>query len=207
MLYLYDNAICEDLQRSFNPDNVPDPVVRVIDPEHAVAIAAQIQQGEKLSFPIVAVFRDLDTPLDAERHNFTKAHRGVATVLDTKTNELYYERSIPIKLSYTLTAVTTNTADMDELVRELLFKYISMYFLTIRSPYECNRKIRFGVSIDADTEISRTSGAYEYSTEGKLYQTKISLQCHGCVLLHYTPAKMMKSEHIVDARYPDQFNS
>lgn len=204
MLYLYDNAICDDLRKSFNPDNVPDPVVKVVDPEFAVALAAQIQTGEKLSFPLVAVFRDADTSLDSERNNFTKAHRGVATVLDTKTNELYYERSVPIKLSYTLTVVTTNTADMDELIRELIFKYVSMYFLTIRSPYECKRKIRFGVAIDPDTEISRTSGSYEYSSEGKLYQSKIVLKCEGCVLLHYTPAKLLKSEHVVDARYPDQ---
>lgn len=205
MLYLYDNAICDDLRKSFNPENVPDPVVKVVDPEHSVALAAQIQNGEKLSFPIVAVFRDADTSLDSERNNFTKAHRGVATVLDTETNELYYERSVPIKLSYTLTVVTTNTADMDEMIRELIFKYVSMYFLTIRSPYECKRKIRFGVSIDPDTEISRTSGSYEYSSEGKLYQSKIVLKCEGCVLLHYTPAKLLKAKHVVDARYPDQF--
>lgn len=201
ILYLYDTAICEDLQKSFNPHNAENPFVRVVSPEQVIGIAAQIQNDE-ISFPIVAITRDEDTPIDRERMNFTRAHKGVHSVLDTKTNNLYYEKAIPIKLSYSLTILTTNTADMDELIRELLFKYINMYFLTIQLPYECNRKVRFGVSIQSDSEIQRSSGNLEYIESGKLYQSIIPLTCEGCVLVSYTPAHLKRSAYEIEASIP-----
>ncbi len=140
-----------------------------------------------------------DTPIDRERMNFTRAHKGVQSVLDPETNNLYYEKVIPIKLSYSLTILTTNTADMDELIRELLFKYLNMYFLTITLPYECNRKVRFGISIQTESDIQRSSGNLEYIESGKLYQSIIPLTCEGCVLVSYTPAHLKRSKHEIDA--------
>lgn len=201
MLYVYDNAIVKDLEQSFNLDNVPNPAVRVIDTEGIVDLAAQIQE-DQISFPIVAVYREPDTPIDTSLTNFTRMHKGVQTILDPKTNDLYYERAIPIKLSYKLTLLTTNTADMDELVRELIFKYTSMYFLTIKLPYECNRKVRFGVIVDPESVIERTSGSLEYIKSGQLHQTVIPLTCQGAVLVHYTPAKLIRTEHEVEVLNP-----
>lgn len=193
MLYLYDDAVRDDLVKCFNPDNVPNPVVSVIAPEDITGIAAQIQE-DHLSFPIVAITRDANIKIDTSRTNFTRLHRGVASVIDPKTNELYYEKVIPVKFGYMLTVLTTNTADMDEMIRELLFKYYDMYFLTINLPYECNRSVRFGVTIDIDTNLEGKSGASEYVQSGQLYQTTIPLKCEGCVLVSYTPAKLQRSE-------------
>lgn len=192
MLYLYDRALVKDLKESFNPENVENPVVKVIDPEGVIGLAAQIQNDE-IKFPIVALERDQDTPIDQDRWNFTRAHKGVVSVFDNKTNQLYYEKAVPIKLSYELTLLTTNTADMDELFREILMKYISMYFLKIKLPYECERYVRFGVTIDYDN-IQRSSGSFDYIEGGKLYQTIVPLRCEGCVLVTYTPVKLKRSE-------------
>lgn len=196
MLYLYDNAIVDDLIRSFNPDNIDNPVVKVISPEHIVGIAAQIQNDE-IAFPIVAVSRPDTINIDNDSLNFTKMHKGIQSVIDSKTNELYYEKSIPIKMTYDLTILTTNTVDRDELVRELLFKYTSMYFLTIKLPYECSRKIRFGVTLAPDSEIEYTSSSADYIEKGQLYQSIIHLKCDGCVLVSYTSAKLKRMSHKV----------
>ena len=193
MLYLYDNTIVRDLKESFNPENVENPVVKVIDPEGVIGLAAQIQNDE-IKFPVVALERDPDTPIDQDRWNFTRAHKGVASVFDNKTNQLYYEKAVPIKLRYELTLLTTNTADMDELFREILMKYISMYFLKIKLPYECERYVRFGVIVDYDN-IQRSSGSFDYIEGGKLYQTIVPLNCEGCVLVTYTPAKLKRSAY------------
>ena len=192
MLWKYDNAIVEDLTKSFNCNPKEAPVVRVISPEQVVSLAAQIQNDE-ISFPIIALTRN-DYQIDEDRMNFTRAHFGVATVLDTKTNNLYYEKAVPIKLSYDMTILTTNQIDMDELIRELLFKYISMYYLTIKLPYESKRKIRFGIGINGNTEIERSSGSLEYLESGQLYQSIIHFNCEGCVLVTYTPAHLMRKE-------------
>ena len=198
MLYCYDNAIVDDLIQSFNPNSVQNPVVKVISPDKILGLAAQIHD-DKISFPIVALNRDESTSIDLDRMNFTRMHFGIQSVLDTETNELYYEKSIPIKLSYDLTVLTTNTADRDELLKELLFKYGNMYFLTIQLPYYCKRKIRFGITLNTESEIRHSSGNFEYLENGQLYQTIIPLRCEGCVLVSYTPAKLKRTVYDIES--------
>lgn len=192
MLYNYDNAIAEDLKRSFNPNNVINPAVRVVDAEGVLDLIAQIQE-DQISFPVVVLTRNPDTPIDKNRRNFTYMHKGVASVMDPDSNNLYYEKVIPIELGYSLTVLATNTADLDELVKELMFKYISQYFITFTLPYECKRKVRFGISIDEDADIERKSGTFEYVEGGTLYQAIIPLKIDGAVLVSYTPAKLQRT--------------
>lgn len=194
MIWVYDNAIVDDLKKSFNPENVPNPTVSVIDPENAIGLAAQVQE-DKIKFPIVALTRKNPIPIDGSLINFTKFKRGISTTFDPKENMIYNERSIPLKLSYELSIFTTNTADMDEITREILFKYGSMYFLTITVPYESKRKIRFGLVADIGDGIDIQSSASSYISEGKLYASSITLNCEGCVLLHYTPRKLKRFSH------------
>lgn len=198
MLYLYDEAIINDLRRSFNPEAVPNPAVSVVDADTIVNIAAQMQD-DNLAFPIVSVYRKSDIQIDSERQNFARRHRGVCSVIDHETNMLYYEKMIPVKFSYEITTLCTNTVDQDELTRELLFKYNDMYFLTIQLPYESDRKMRFGLSIDEGAGIERRSGVVEYLSSGSLYQTTITLNVEGGVLLEYTPMHLKRTEYDVKA--------
>ena len=194
MIYLYDNAIVEDLIHSFNPTNVCNPVVRVIDPEGAISVAAQIQNDE-ITYPIVVLSRSDDVPIDASLWNFTRAHKGVPVCFDNETNLFYNERAVPIDLNYSIVVITTNIADRDELVRELLFKYSDMYYLTITIPYESKRKLRFGC-IAAIDEIQYSSKTIDYIQSGKLYQTIIPLHCQGCVLVSNSTHKLRTSDKL-----------
>lgn len=191
MLWVYDDAIVSDLKESFNPVNVPNPAVTVVDPENAIGLAAQIQD-DKIQFPVIALTRSPNIPVLESVRNFTKTRKGFPTTIDNDSNLIYNERTIPIDLSYELSVFTTNTADMDEIIRELLFKYSSMYFLTITVPYESKRKIRFGMKLNIGNGIQIESAASSYVSEGKLYASAINLQCDGCVLVHYTPRKLQR---------------
>lgn len=190
MIYLYDNAIVDDLKKSFNPQNVPNPVVTVIGPQESIGIAAQIQD-DKLSFPIVSLVRNTNIEIDSTRRNTTWEHFGVSSVYDPETNIEYREKVLPIKLDYDLNIYTTNIVDTDEIVKELLFKYISQYFLTIQLPYESKKKVRFGVVVDRDS-IDTQSTTSGHLSEGTLYGTTIKLICEGCVLVSYTPRKLSR---------------
>lgn len=203
MIWLYDDAICNDLKKSFNPDSLDNPVVKVVDTEAVVGLAAQIHE-DQIRFPIVAVTRNPDVGIDDSRITFTALHKGVEAVLEEDTNNIFYEKSIPIDLRYSLTVLTTNTYDMDEIVKELMFKYLNMYFLTIDLPYEAKRKIRFGIRIDRGGEIQRESGSYEYIQGGKLYQTILPLVCEGAVMVSYTPAHLRREAHETVAVTRDQ---
>lgn len=184
MVYLYDNAIADDLKRSLGSD-----AVRVIDPEGAVDIIAQMKD-DHMTFPVIVLTRDGNYSIDSSRMNFTLAHTGIPASIDLETNKIYNEKVLPINLNYNVTVLATNTADMDELMKELMFKYLHMFFLTIKLPYESDRKIRFGVSIDPDGQIEQTSGSVEYMQSGTLYQSILPLKCQGCVLLSYTPHQL-----------------
>ena len=197
MIYVYDKAIVDDLTASFNPDNVENPVVRIIDPEGIVGLAAQIQNDE-IKFPLIALSRNSDVGINQNLMNFTKLHRGIPAVIDDKTNKVYQEKSVPLNLSYTMSILTTNIEDMDEIIKELIFKYSQMYFLSIRLPYECDRIIRFGIVIPPDTTFDTKAKTFDYLSAGKLYETDIQLQCHGCILVYYTPHHLVRTEYEVD---------
>lgn len=191
MIYLYDNAIVSDLRESFNPYHVPTPTVTVVGPEEAIGIAAQLHD-DTIRFPLVALFRNSSTPIDSSLVNFSRMQVGAISCIDTKTNNEYYELSTPLDLKYSLTILTTRVADMDELVKEIIFKYTAQYFLTIEAPYECKRKIRFGFGVDGSQDIEQSSSSKEYLSEGKLYQTIIPMKCDGAVMLSYRPVKLTR---------------
>ena len=201
MVYLYDNAIVDDLTKSFNGHG--DNLVRVCSPEETIGLAAQLN-SDNIKFPIIALSRPSSWSIDADRWHYTQVHKGVSASFDKKNNIYYDEKALPITLSYDLTILTTRTADMDELLKEILFKYTQQYFLTIQLPYECDRKIRFGVAIDPDTEIERSSASKEYIESGKLYQSIIRLNCQGCVLVSYTPVKLKTMEHVIETHLVDE---
>ena len=203
MLWLYDESIADDLRKSFNT-SVIHPYVKVIDPDVNLSIAAQLQ-NDNISFPIICVVRDDNYQVDTDLTNFTAMHKGVATVIDNKTNNIYYEKSMPIKLGYSLNIIGTNTVDVDELVKEILFKYSDMYFLTIRLPYEGARKLRFGIEFDRQGSIERRSGVAEMINEGTLYETVLPFQTRGVRMITYTPKHLKTFDYDITALSPDQF--
>ena len=198
MLYLFDRAICKDLQESFT-DNMGTSSVRVVDPDMAVDVVSQIHNDE-FEFPAVVVTRSADYSIDTQRTNFTRIHRGVSAVIDPETNNIYDEKALPVVLSYNVTILASNSIDADELTRELLFKYYSMYFLTINLPYESDRKMRFGVCVDESQPVEQSSRSLEYLQTGKAYQNIIHLRTEGCVLLTYTPRKMIRYDTDVNIK-------
>lgn len=199
MIYLYDRRIADDLSQSFS-EGIKAPSVKVIGEESVLDIVAQME-NDNINFPLLSLNRS-DYQIDTSRSNFTRIHKGVHTVFDSDTNEYYNEKAMPITLEYDLSILTTNTADMDEMIRELIFKYSSMYFLDIDVPYESKRKIRFGVCADQNTAIQRASGPSEYIKTGRLYESVIRLRCEGCVLLTYTPVKLTRTEYSISPDTP-----
>lgn len=205
MLYLYDHAIVEDLQESFSSD-YEHMFVKAVEPATSISIAAQLQD-DNIRFPFICVVRSADYQIDSDLTNFTAMKKGIATVFDSKNNMLYHEKSIPVRLSYTLTCVGTDTAQIDELVRELIFKYSSMYFLRIQLPYESDRHLRFGIEVDASQSIERNSGVVESLASGTLYETQIPLKTYGCRLISYTPVKLRNFQYEIEAYGPNQLKN
>ena len=189
MLWVYDEAIVKDLSSCIDPNGGANNTIKMMGDEGMMGIFAQLQD-DKITFPAIFLKRNEETPVDSTRFNFTRLHKGVPAVYDSEKNNIYMEKALPIELKYELHVLTTNTVDMDEIIRELLFRYSSMYYLTLQVPYESKRSIRFGIAINPDTPIRKASAVSEYVSGGKLYESIVDLQCQGAVLLSYTPRHM-----------------
>ena len=190
MLYLYDRAIVDDIKASLT--GAANPNVIATDAENFPGIIAQMQ-NDTITYPLILVQRGEDAVIDTNLTNFSRYQFGVPCVFDNDKNNVYFERALPVKLEYTLRIITTNVADRDELARELFYKYISMYFLTIQLPYESDRKVRFAVNVDFDYGIKNESQSFDYLASGALYQATIVLKTLGCVSLTYTPRHLQRS--------------
>lgn len=186
MIYLYDNALVDDLKRTIDPDGGANPNVVCITIDNYQSTLAQMQE-DKITYPIILIVRDDDIPVKTELLNFTRYKFGVPATMDVKTNQIYYERALPIDLRYTLQILSTNVADRDEIAREIFFKYESEYFLHIDTPYEVKRRIKFGIQVDRSFGIKNDSSVSEYLSEGKIYTSTMELLTDGCVMLHNTP--------------------
>lgn len=189
MLWAYDQAITEDLSNCIDPSGSASNTVKMMGEDGMIGVYAQLQD-DRIRFPAIFLDRHPETPLDQTRYNFTRMKKGIPAVIDPETNNLYLEKVVPIVLKYDLHVLATKTADMDEMMKEILFRYSSLYYLTMEVPYESKRKIRFGVAINPDTQISRKSANSEYLTGGTLYESILELECQGAVLIHYTPRHM-----------------
>lgn len=189
MLWCYDNAIAQDLESCISPDVKMSSHVRIADSSSAIGIIAQLQE-DRIDLPLLCLMRDDSYEVDEARSNFTRLHKGVSAVFDPEVNDIYLEKALPIKLSYTLHVLTSNTIDMDEIIRELLFRYTSMYFLNVQIPYESKRNIRFGISIPPGTTIQRESGQAQFLESGTIFESTIPLVCEGAILISYTPKHM-----------------
>jgi hypothetical protein len=190
MLYLYDRAISDDLKASLT--DATNKHVFITDADNYQGILSQIQNDE-ITYPLVLLHREEDAPIKTDLMNFTRYKFGVPCVFDNVKNDVYYERALPVDVQYTLRILSTNVADTDELARELMYKYISMYFLTIQAPYESDRKLRFGIQFDMDYGIKKESGSFDYLASGALYQSTLHLKTQGCVMLTYTARHLQRN--------------
>ena len=185
MIYLYDNALVDDIKRTLDPDGGANPNVLCITIDQYQSVLAQLQE-DKISYPVILLVRDDDMPIKKDGINFTRAKFGVPVGIDPVTNLVYYERAVPVDLRYTMQILSTNVADRDEIARELFFKYESEYFLHIELPYEIKRRLRFGVKVDKDFGIQNSSGTSQYIEKGSIYQSTIEILTDGCVWIHNT---------------------
>ena len=192
MLWIYDEAIVKDMLSCIDPDGGLNNTVKMMGEEGMMGIFAQLKE-DKINFPAVFLERSAETPLDSKRYNYARMHKGVPAVVDPETNNVYIEKVVPIQLKYNIHLLTTNTVDMDELLKEILFRYSSMYYITAEIPYESKRKIRFGIAINPDTSITKKSGNVEYVASGRLYESIMELDCQGAVMISYTPRHMSRT--------------
>ena len=92
MLYLYDNAVCDNLKASLTDELNKN--VFITDADNYPGILAQIQ-NDTITYPLILLHRDEDTPINTDLINFSRYKFGVPCVFDNATNNIYYEKALP----------------------------------------------------------------------------------------------------------------
>lgn len=169
MLEIYDKALYDNLVGVLNKKSEKNIAVTIIGVEKVGGLPAKIASGQ-IKYPIIALSRDKEAPIK----------KDVKSAFNSEENE-GNEKVIPILLPYALTIITNNTDDMNEVFNNLLSQYSQTQFLTFSLPIESKREKRFGVSIDLNSNIERSSG--EHPSFGKMYQTIIPLKSEGCLFV------------------------
>ena len=80
MLYLFDQAICDNLKSSLSEDINQN--VFLTDADNYPGILAQIQD-DTITYPLILLHREDDTSINTGLINFTRYKKGVPCVFDT----------------------------------------------------------------------------------------------------------------------------
>lgn len=150
MFYLYDTALVEDL-RSILDDNR----IHITPPDQVFRVVGELED-DTIEMPMISVVRS-GTSLGNSQHSM-RFTGGLLSI-----NELTLEnnkiQAIPIQINYLLDVWTKHREENDNIVRELIFYYMTHPTLTVKIPYktggfEHNFNIFFDSNIEDNSDIS-----------------------------------------------------
>lgn len=157
MFYLYDTAITEDLRSIFN-----DERIFICPPDRYFSVIARLYEDD-VKFPMISLFRT-GTSLQASQHPMR--FKGGLLKIDEANQEGAYLQAIPIRINYLLEVWTKHREENDNIVRELLFYYMTHPTLKVSIPYGTNLKHNFNIFFDTNIEdnsdVSNQVGHGEY---------------------------------------------
>jgi hypothetical protein len=133
MLYVYDNAIANDLVGIFTAKN---QAVNVVKPSEMYGMVAKIRENA-IEFPIVSGSRDYE--------------------ISANDSNSSIEGVTPIDMTYSFTVLTKNTEDTDPLIRMIFAKYAEPRSLSVTLPTVDNKVIQFKIMVDFEKDINRMS--------------------------------------------------
>lgn len=147
MVYLYDNAIINDLRRIITDNRI------TITPFENLIRTISKSENDVISLPIVSITRTNWTILSNRPHamKFDGALSDISLVNqeDTKVTNL---QAIPIRINYLIDVWTRTRLDNDNLFRELIFYYSTNPTLKIQIPYGIDANKNFNIIFDNDVE-------------------------------------------------------
>ena len=178
MFYLYDKAIIEDLRSIFDDDRI------FIEPADKVFNTISRLNEDDIKMPIISVART-GTSLRDSQHSM-RFTGGLSYISDDEQTTSRIQ-VIPIQINYLLDVWTKHREENDNIVRELLFYYMTHPTLEVDVPYGTNLKHTFNIFYDQNIEDnSDIMGQLEH---GEYFRTTLSLYTPDAYLWKMTTEK------------------
>lgn len=163
-VYLYDQALTERLRKVTG-----DSRIHVIDPDQSVNFFAQISHDE-VEYPAIVLSRKSVSLLDYR--NQPVALKGqTAKIKDD--NLVVKAQLIPMRIDWNLDVYTVDRYTCDEIIRELVFYFVSNPRFEVQVPYQLDIAQNFDIMISP--EIVDNTDLVEFQNRGEFFRETLSL--------------------------------
>lgn len=162
--YLYDEALVSRLRKITD-----DQRIHIIPPEQMIDFTAQVSE-DKVVFPAISLVRRGVTLLDYR--NQVAALKGETAYIDSD-NLIHKMRVIPMRIDWDINVYTVDRYSCDEIIRELVFYFITYPRFEVDVPYDINVPQNFDVFLSND--IVDNSDLLEFPNRGEYFRETISV--------------------------------
>ena len=173
----YDDILAIKIQ-NWLPDNSNLRVLGPSETKRLFELTAEDHKDAPLQLPILTLNRHKDIELLATTKS-PKSYDGLK-LLSTKDQTLQFN-VLPIKLMYDLTIYTKTEEEVDEYVRNFLFKLINNPVIKVKIPYN-DTQIEHIANIRVLSNVSDTSDISERIFAGQFHCWTIQLEIQDAFL-------------------------
>lgn len=171
MIYLYEEAIIEDLRYQLG-----DSRVSIIPPDTVFDTIADISGSDKIVLPLISLKR-LGFSLNEPNHNNPESLDGYkySELGDDGKINYYQVQRIPISCRWQIDIISRTRLDNDNLVRELIFYYTNNPTLRVKIPYGLDKEHKFSINISQDFDDN--SDIESHVNRGEYFRTTYVIEC------------------------------
>lgn len=171
----YDEAVTQKI-KNWLADN---STMRVLSPDESnrlIQLAAEDSGDKPLNLPVIAISRNKDIELlSTIKQN--RSFDGLVIKSNVAKNSVVHFNVLPIKTTYQIDFYTKTRAEVDEYVRQYLFKLINNPQIIIKIHYN-NYIVEHTANLRVLNTISDTSDISTHIFPGQFYKWTIQLELH-----------------------------
>lgn len=171
----YDEAVTQKI-KNWLADN---STMRVLSPDESnrlIQLTAEDSGDKPLNLPVIAISRNKDIELlSTIKQN--RSFDGLVIKSNVAKNSVVHFNVLPIKTTYQIDFYTKTRAEVDEYVRQYLFKLINNPQIIIKIHYN-NYVVEHTANLRVLNTISDTSDISTHIFPGQFYKWTIQLELH-----------------------------
>lgn len=169
----YDEAITQKI-KGWLADSSQ---LRVLSPDEytrLIQLNAEDNNDQPLKLPVLAISRNKDIEIESTIKQ-NKSFDGLVISKDNTTATTVHLNVIPIKTTYQIDIYTKKRIEVDEYVRQYLFKLINNPQIIIEIPYN-NYIVKHTANLRVLNTVSDTSEISTHLFPGQFYKWTIQLE-------------------------------
>lgn len=163
-IYLYEKSLVDSLVEITGDSNI-----RVISPETSLSFMAELSR-DKVNYPAVVLSRG---PVTIDDYiNQVVAQKGQSARID-ENSLVVKAQLVPVRVEWNVDVFAVDRFTCDEIIRELIFYFITHPRFQVKVPYSLNIDQNFDIFVG--NEISDNTDLIEFDNKGELYRETFTI--------------------------------